>query len=439
MRDWPVKTSLALLTFAATMGALHFVPTSRRPEKLTTATPDPVTPGVAVDTPHLMDRGGALITFYAALERVEAKQPGAVVRVLHFGDSPVTADQITADVRSMLQERFGDAGHGFVLVAKPWAWYGHRGVEVQGKGWKIQPASQARAADGLHGLGGVSFVGQTGASSRIRLESPQQRVELMYLRQPGGGSLAVRAGGGERAGDTELTTISSAAPAKEAGFATIPLPAGCTEIELAVTQGPFRIFGASFEKDGPGVRYSSLGVNGGQVQMVVRYFEVAHWAEQIRHQKPDLIVVNYGTNESSFAGYVNTLYAGELREVIRRIHAAAPGVSVLIMSPMDRGQRDSSGEIVTLPILPRIVEIQRTVAGETGCAFFNTFQAMGGAGTMGRWYAARPRLVTADFMHPFPAGARQVGSSFEEALCDGYRQFKAQRARMDLAQARRRR
>ena len=255
----------------------------------------------------------------------------------------------------------------------------------------------------------------------------------MYLKQPGGGSLTVRAAG------AELAVISSEAPAKEAGFTTVPLPHDCREIELAVTAGPFRIFGASFEKDGPGVRYSSLGVNGGQVQMVVRYFEAAHWTDQIRHQRPDLIVLNYGTNESVFPGYVNTLYPGELREVIRRLHSAVPGVSVLIMSPMDRGQRDGGGDIVTLPILPRVVEIQRTVAAETGCAFFNTFQAMGGAGTMARWYTARPRLVTADFMHPLPAGAKQVGSLFEEALGDGFRRFQAERTRMNLAQAKGRR
>ncbi len=426
------KTVFAVLTFALITGGLQSLRWRRPPAPAPSAgqaVSAPPKAEIVTDTGYLTDRSGVLVPFYEALARVEAKQPGAVVRILHFGDSPVTADQITADVRSLLQERFGDAGHGFVLPAKPWAWYGHRDVEVEGRGWKIQPASQARAADGLHGLGGVSFQGQTGASSRIRLESPHQRVELMYLKQPGGGSLAVRCPG------TELASISSVSDAKAAGFTTVALPPECKEIELAVTQGPFRLFGLSFEKDGPGVRYNSLGVNGGQVQMVVRYFEPAHWAEQIRHQNPDLVIVNYGTNESSFPAYVNKQYPGELRVVIRRIHAAVPGVAVLIMSPMDRGQR-SNGEIVTLPILPRLVEIQQAVAAETGCAFFNTFRAMGGEGTMARWYAVRPRLVTADFMHPFPAGAKKVGALFEGELSEAYQRFKSRQPRMNLAQAR---
>ena len=82
------------------------------------------------------------------------------------------------------------------------------------------------------------------------------------------------------------------------------------------------------------------------------------------------------------------------------------------------------GEIVTPDILPRIVEIQAKVAMETGCAFFNTFEAMGGAGTMAKWYASQPRLVSSDFMHPLPGGAAIVGRLLNSAICDGFEQFK---------------
>jgi len=61
---------------------------------------------------------------------------------------------------------------------------------------------------------------------------------------------------------------------------------------------------------------------------------------------------------------------------------------------------------------------------DTGCAFFNTFDAMGGAGTMAKWYAQQPRLVSADFMHPLPGGAAIVGRLLDSALCDGFDRFK---------------
>jgi lysophospholipase L1-like esterase len=109
-----------------------------------------------------------------------------------------------------------------------------------------------------------------------------------------------------------------------------------------------------------------------------------------------------------------------LRQVIARIREAVPHASLLLMGPMDRGTMNAGGDIVTPESLQTLIAVQKRVAAETGCAFFNTFDAMGGAGTMGRWYHAQPRLVSADFMHPMPAGAAQVGALFAGALVRGY-------------------
>jgi len=84
----------------------------------------------------------------------------------------------------------------------------------------------------------------------------------------------------------------------------------------------------------------------------------------------------------------------------------------------------TDGEISTAPAIPRLVSIQERAARESGCAFFNTFEAMGGMGTMGRWYEAEPRLVGADFIHPMPAGAKIVGGLLYQALIDGYNKYK---------------
>lgn len=358
---------------------------------------------------------GSLDAFYQSLRRVEAKEPGAVTRILHYGDSPTTADSITSDVRRLLQARFGDAGHGFVLIAKPWAWYSHNKVELDAKGWNIEPASQTRAADGIHGLGGVSFRGEPGAISFVTLpDNRYSRAVVYYLAQPGGGSFVVRTG------ETKIVEIHTAAEEKKAAFAEFGLPPGTETVDLSVSSGSVRLFGYRFDKDQTGVQYSSLGINGAQVQMLVRYFETSQWADSLRHENPDLVVLNYGTNESLYPEYVHKQYPGELRKVIGRIRAALPEASLLLMGPMDRGTMTAGGDIETPDSLEELIAVQKTVAAESGCAFFNTFEAMGGAGTMGRWYQANPRLVSADFLHPLPAGAAIVGKLFEEALMKGY-------------------
>jgi hypothetical protein len=96
---------------------------------------------------------------------------------------------------------------------------------------------------------------------------------------------------------------------------------------------------------------------------------------------------------------------------------------------MDRGERVAGGEVVTMPTIPKLVAIQERVARDSGCAFFNTFEAMGGSGTMARWYDGHPRMVAADFIHPSPAGAKLVGNLLYQALCDGFTRSKLRRMR----------
>ena len=52
--------------------------------------------------------------------------------------------------------------------------------------------------------------------------------------------------------------------------------------------------------------YSSLGINGANVTLLSNAFNEAHWAAELHHYKPDLIIVNYGTNESGFPNFVDT-------------------------------------------------------------------------------------------------------------------------------------
>src|SRR5262249_35048259 len=179
------------------------------------------------ERPLLEDAGGVLDAFYASLWRTEKREEGAVTRIVHYGDSPTTADLITGDVRAQLQQRFGDSGHGFVLVAKPWAWYQHRGIEVSGSGWQISPASHFEAHAGLFGLGGVSFTASRDARTRIQLEDPgQTSFELYYLKQPGGGTVAISADG------SPVATMTTEVDAKAAGFYAFTTEEGASELEL---------------------------------------------------------------------------------------------------------------------------------------------------------------------------------------------------------------
>ncbi len=215
---------------------------------------------------------------------------------------------------------------------------------------------------------------------------------------------------------------------KGPGVAEFQAPAGVHSLELKVVRPPVRLFGVVAEKSGDGVVYDTLGLNGASIVVLSHLMNGKHLADQLQRRHPDLVVVNYGTNEADFASFVDHGYEKELREAIRRIRAALPETSILLMSPMDRGQH-SGGGIETMPTIPRLVEVQRRVARDTGCAFFDTFRAMGGEGTMARWYTGQPRLVSADLIHPFPAGGKTIAAIFTRELSAGLNRFKLRQTR----------
>ncbi len=430
----PIKTGLAVLTFIALMLAPQYVPAFQKYKSFDTAmiplvvdlpVKGPPTEAAAENKSpelramhleaaapkNLIDAQHELDHFYEALLKGGA-------RILHYGDSPTTGDLITADARAALQRQFGDAGSGFALIARPWAWYNHRGLEMEGSGWGIDVAGSTEVKDGMHGLGGASFRGSTGSSARFTLKAAHNVVEIAYLSQPDGGEFTVEADG------ALLGTVETAADSKTPGFALFNVPGGAKKFVVRVTRGPVRLYGADFRRSNPGVVYHSLGVNGANVTLLSKAFSGPHWTAELRHYKPDLVIINYGTNESGYPSFVEGTWGQELKAAVKRVRAALPDTSILLMSPMDRGDRNKEGKIETIAAMPRLVKIEAGIGVDTGVAFFNTFQAMGGPGTMGRWYASEPRLVGSDFIHPMPAGAKIVGELLYSALRDGYNEYK---------------
>ena len=370
-------------------------------------TPPPASPGTAIEDP-----AGDLSRFFAALDRVEKGEAGALARISHFGDSPLTGDMISGEARTMLQKRFGDGGPGFVLAARPWGWYGHRGIALDAKGWTPHSPLLTWGNGGHFGLGLVAFSSaSSGARSEVAWEKGRfTRAEVTFTVAPGNGTLLVSVDGGP-----EEAIPTSGAERRTARFVAAA-PEGAARITLHPKgDGEVTVYGVTLETAGPGLVYDALGANGSSVHALA-LADAKGWGDALALRGSDLVILNYGTNESGTEGIAGPRYVRELVGLVGRVRAALPEASVLVMAPMDRGARSPDGEIASLPTIPKIVEAQRKAAQEARCAFFDTYAAMGGDGTIARWYRSEPRLVTADFTHTTFAGSERVARLLVDAL-----------------------
>lgn len=372
--------------------------------------------------------GHALDNFFAALLLTETET--SQTRITHYGDSPITNDGITSTVRRKLQLKFGDGGHGFILAAKPWPWYEHAGVahETSG-GWATDPMFISRG-DHLYGLGGATAkTDAAGASASFATVSQSEvgravsSFEIYYLAQPGGGDFDIEVDG------AKYERVSTSSDQIISGFHRVEMDEGPHQLTIkSAGNGEVRLFGVTLETNRRGVQYDSLGVNGAFIGLLAHYIDEQHWAEQLRHRRPDLVIIGYGANESQFERLPMDQYERDTKEVIRRIRQALPDASIMFVGPMDRGMRGPGGGIITRPMIPRLIAYQRRIAAETGCAFFDTYSAMGGGGTVARWHESKPKLMGGDLTHPTAQGAETVGTLIFDAIIKAYEEYKNKRS-----------
>ena len=363
--------------------------------------------------------GKALSAFFASLDRTRARKGRAVTRVAHYGDSLIVGDLITRTLRRLYQERYGDGGPGFILAGRPWPWYRRQGIRHGATdGWITQRVLKGALRDRMYGYGGVSFATRR-RDRRVWYTTTEDngrpirisRIDVHYLAQPGGGDLDVLVD------DEHIITLGTDGATRGSAFHELRVRDAPHKVVLRTAGGgEVRLFGVALERAGPGVVYDSLGINGACATSLGRMNQ-EHLTRQFAHREPSLIVTMFGANESNRPALVRA-YRQSLLPVLQRLREAAPEASCLVMSPMDRGQRRDDRPVRTNPRIPRIVEAQRDVAFEAGCAFYDTYTAMGGNLSIYRW--SRRGLASGDLTHPTPEGGAIVGGGLFTALEEAY-------------------
>lgn len=370
--------------------------------------------------------GRAMDAFYGALVRTAKGSPDAITRVAHWGDSTIAADDVTGTVRRRLQKRFGDAGHGFHLVGKGSLPYRHKDVNWdEPRNWNIYSVISDERSDGRYGYGGFLQRATGGAKATFGtvdhapVGKSLSRVEVWYQAHPEGGALDVSLDGGAP------QTVNLRSEVVEDRFWTTEVPDGPHRFSLKVAgRGDARVYGVAMERPGPGVVYDSLGIVGARANRLLNV-DPAHFAAQVARRSPDLLVLAFGGNEAGDERMNFEKYREQLAKVVRIVRAGRPEASCLLLAPLDQGEVGPRGGVRTMPTIPRIVESQRVVAAAEGCAFFDTWTAMGGNGAMGRWYKSKPRLGWGDYRHAAPAGYEVIGNLFYKALLKGFADYLA--------------
>ena len=142
----------------------------------------------------------------------------------------------------------------------------------------------------------------------------------------------------------------------------------------------------------------------------------------------DLVVLQYGVNVVTKNAKKYTQYVRNMKHVIDFIKKTFPEAGILICSVGDREGKDDSGKLCTMPGIKAMVLSQQTMAAESGVAFWNLYEGMGGEGSIKRMADAKPAEAGKDYTHINHRGGRRIAGILYKSIMHGFEQYKKRKA-----------
>ena len=372
--------------------------------------------------------GGALGPFFDKLDNVGQGAGQPPLGILIIGDSHSAGDNISGAWREILQERYGRGGRGVMPPGKPFDGFRPRGVTVvQSPGWVttsiFDPAYRNLDQRALFGIAGVR---QTAAAAGARIILTADTPEFAFDR------LVVCAVNGPQAGAYDVTLgavvthVDLHADQVHVACVTVQAQSPQSMAELDVSAGTVTLTSWGNFRDAGGVTVSNLGVVGTQIKNFAATDDDADAAELAAYL-PDLIVLEFGTNDGFVGHFEPAAYEEQLRGQVRRLQRLAPGVPILLLGApdADTNRADLVSNAYTSvpppppgvwfppPALEAVRQIQRRVAAQMGLAFWDWSDRMGGPATADRWASSDPPLMRKDRVHYTVAGGERIAALLE--------------------------
>lgn len=352
--------------------------------------------------------------FFKALDRADRTTP---VRVLHYGDSTLAGDGIAKTVRGQLKAQFGDGGPGFFVAGMDPRWMRRDDVRINRSGaWDIYTILNG-GNQGRYGLGGIVAKPRDQAQVQV---SPARSGQTLGRR------LEVYAQKARKPDSLRIQVNGSTVAAKRIEHPSfdqwvVEQDADIVAGTVLVSEPGLELYGLVLEAPG-GITWETtavVGVSNGSF----RQFNAAHLAEQTQARKPDLIVLMIGGNDASHGGILagdGRIYRQGFERALQTLRQGSAQSACLVMSPLDQGTLGDSGRIYSKRTMERMVELQRQVSQEQGCAFWDSWSFMGGKDSFARWLDQG--LAWTDLVHLTERGLNRIGQGFSRALIEAYEQ-----------------
>lgn len=360
--------------------------------------------------------------FYRALDGISSEN--RLVRVAVFGDSFIEADIFTADLREMLQKRFGGCGVGFVSITSMTNGF-RPTVRHSFGGWSSHAVTDSVYFDPKkQGVSGHYFI--PGANAYVELRGQSKYASLLdtcreasiFFYNKDTVDLSVRINREE---------IQSRRFAPNGHLQEWQVDGRIGSVRWTVNRADSTLFYGMAMDGKQGIvvdNFSMRGSSGLSLRTIP-----AVMLKEFNQQRPyDLIILQYGLNVATQRGYNYDKYQKGLTAAIDHLKECFPQSGFLLLSVGDRDYKTDTGDLRTMPGVKNLIRYQQNIAAENGIAFWNMFEAMGGDGSMVKLVHAKPPMANYDYTHINFRGGKHLAGLLYETLLYGKEQYDRRQA-----------
>lgn len=369
--------------------------------------------------------------YYDLFERLHRLgQSGDLIRILHYGDSQIETDRISGLIRNRLQKRFGGSGPGLVPpvplykgkmsvsqdFSSHWGRYTGFGKIDSTRGHSSYGALISYAAfdttiSDSTDLPWIDLKPSPIAYStarrynQISLYLSKKNEELMRMEVLQEDSVIDFIETSERLNYNKLSWNLNETP---------------SSFKLKFYgKGSPELYGVSLDNQW-GVALDNIPLRG-SAGLVFSKNDTIQLRQMYEDMNVGMIILQFGGNVVPYMSNAN-VYKKIFRRELEIVKSLAPRAAVLVIGPSDMSTREK-GKFVTHPNLEKIRDAMREVSLESGIAFWDMYEAMGGKNSMPSWVFAKPSLAINDFVHFNVRGARLMGEMLYNALIYEYNQW----------------
>ena len=373
-----------------------------------------------------------LYPFFSSLEKLPHNNQ--LIRILHYGDSQIEGDRISSYLRDQLQKKFGGAGIGLFPIVLPHNTHIALNHAISNS-WERFTILDTKETNFRHNRFGalLSFSRFSPYYSYYKEEVYEAWITLgssplAFNRTSAFTICKILYGYNEKPFIVKMdykdktAEADMVAPSDDLQMLKWDIPQSVEQFTLGFqgTHSP-NIYGLALDGK-QGIALDNIPLRGSSGTEFTKS-DTAFIRTMLDKINVKLIIMYFGVNVVPVIRDNYDYYEKQFYQQLRFFKSIDRDMSVIVMGVSDMS-RKVGGDYQSYPNIPGIRDAQKKAAFRAGCAFWDTYSAMGGKNSMPSWVFADPPLARKDFTHFTYKGSVVIAKMFYKTLIKEYQKFK---------------